>query len=114
MLFSTGASNLGNNLFVGVGAVNATEAKVDQIMSVAGHFTALFCVMGGTSSSSLTFTLRRNGANTTLTCVIPAGSLSGSTTGASVAFSSGDLFDIACPASGVPGQPGNFALAVAP
>ena len=115
MLFSTGGSNLSNNAFVGVGGIHgAPEGTVQQVMSVAGHFTALSCFMATTSTSAQTFTLRVNGANTTLTCTIPVGSLSGSTTGASIAFSPGNLVDIACPTSGTNATPGSFALTVGP
>jgi hypothetical protein len=115
MLFSTGGNNLGNGFFVGVGGAHGMpEGNVEQIMPIAGHFIALSCFMATTSTSAQTFTLRLNGANTTLTCTIPAGSLSGSTTGASIAFSVGALVDIACPAANVPGTPGSFSLTVGP
>jgi hypothetical protein len=115
MLFSTGGNNLGSGFFVGVGGVHgAPEGNVQQIMSVAGHFTALSCFQALTDTVAQTYTLRLNGVNTALTCTIPVGSMSASTTGASIAFSPGDLVDIACPAAGALSQPGSFALTLGP
>jgi len=42
-------------------------------------------------------TLRLNGADTSLTCTILANESTGSTTGASVAFSAGDTIDVSVP-----------------
>jgi hypothetical protein len=48
-----------------------------------------------------------------LTCTIPSGLQLGSGAG-SVPFSVGDLIDIRCPSSNVPGSAGSFAIAVGP
>jgi hypothetical protein len=113
LLFSGGASNLSNGNFVGVADDTSIEAKVQQVMAVGGTFTGLTCFIVTPPSADLTFTLRKNGADTTLTCTIPSGLNSASGTG-SVAFSVGDLIDIRCPSSNVPASAGSFALAVGP
>jgi hypothetical protein len=113
MLFSSGGQNLGNGFFVGVGGANGNELNEQQVMAVGGTFTALNCFMSKTATVNLTFTLRKNGTSTALTCVILSGQLLGSGTG-SVSFAAGDLIDIGCPATNVPGTPGSFALVVGP
>src|SRR5262249_17980460 len=91
MQFSSGGTNAGNNQFIGVGAVSNTEGNVQQIVATSGHFTAFYCYSQTAPSANITFTLRLDGANTSLTCTINNGSTSGSTTGASLAFATGDL-----------------------
>jgi hypothetical protein len=113
MLFSGGVSNLANGSFVGVSDDTPNEPKVQQVMAVAGTFTGLTCFIITAPTADLTFTLRQNGADTTLTCTIPSGLHVGSGTG-SVPFSVGDLIDIRCPSSNVPSSAGSFALAVGP
>ena len=60
-----------------------------------------------------TFTLRDNVANTVATCAILSGAHTGSTTGLSVAFTAGDLLDVASPAANGAGK-ASFAVAVGP
>jgi hypothetical protein len=112
VLLGSGGQNQANNNFVGLG-ISATEANVAQVMAVSGRFTALFCRQAINATANRTFTLRINGANTTLTCTIPNGSPNGSTTGASIAFNAGDRVAIALPGA-VNATPINFGLTVAP
>src|SRR5207248_2356346 len=104
--FGTGGSNQSNNAFVGLGVVTAAEAKTTQILATSGHATAFYCFQLAAAAADRVFTLRKgtstaNGAptfaDTTLTCTIASGKQSGQTTGASVAFSAGDSFDIKLP-----------------
>jgi hypothetical protein len=78
-------------------------------MSVGGTFTQLRCYQGATALVALTYTLRVNGANTSLTCTVPILSKQGLGTG-SVAFAAGDLIDIATPPLLGVLKPGSFAL----
>jgi hypothetical protein len=69
------------------------------------------CYQNGTSINNVTYTLRKNGANTTLTCTILAGAKTGSGVSASgVPFVTGDLLDVATPAANTPGVQGSFTV----
>jgi hypothetical protein len=98
---------------MGVSFISSTEGDVQQIVSISGHFTGLYCFSEGAPSTSLVFTLRANGSEQALTCTVAAGSHSGATTGASVSFSAGSLIDIALPVNSLR-QPGSAALLVGP
>jgi hypothetical protein len=112
-VFATAAQNQAGGNFVATDHQSNTEALAQVLMAVSGHFTAFYCSQGGNAAANRTFTLRKNGANTTLTCAINSGSASGNTTGASVSFSAGDLVDIALPAT-ADNQPARFAVAIGP
>jgi hypothetical protein len=68
------------------------------------------CFQDGTSTSAGTYTLRKNGANTTLTCSIAAGKTTGTGSSSGVAFASGDLLDVETPARGTPALQGSFSV----
>jgi len=76
--------------------VNPTEAVVQQIVATSQTATSIRCSRNSTNVGSRTFTFRKNGANTSLTCTIPGGATSGSGTG-SVSLSAGDLVDVQLP-----------------
>jgi len=83
-------------------------------VSFSGHFTSMYCsVTANVSNSTTTFTLRLNGADTTLTCTIVNGTRKGNTTGASVAFSTGDLIDVQVGTTN-PNSPISVAVGVGP
>jgi hypothetical protein len=107
--FGTGGVNLGNKKFVGLGAISGNEAVVEQSVAPSGTLTTMTCFQNGTASVAVTYTLRKNAASTTLTCTIAAGATRGVGTG-SVAFSSGDLLDVASPESGAPGKSASFSV----
>src|SRR5439155_4666398 len=96
----TNGQNANANDFFGLGtSPNNSEITVQQILSFSGTFTSMYCSVQANAGATLTFTLRKQtlpaaAANTTLTCTINAGSRTGVTTGASVAFSAGDLIAI--------------------
>lgn len=104
--FSTGGTNQSSNNFVGVGSVNSNEAKVAQITTSSGTLTTFRCFQSAAAGAARTFTLRLGTitggtatfANTTLTCTIPSGSLSGVGAGV-VAYVAGQTLDIALPAT---------------
>jgi hypothetical protein len=107
--FNTGNQNLGNNDFVGVGDVNNQEGKVQQPISNAATYTKMSCFQNGTAGVALTYTFRDNGANTGLSCTIPAGATTGSGTG-SATVAPGDLVSVGTPAANTPGQYGAFTV----
>jgi hypothetical protein len=107
--FNTGNQNLANNAFVGVGVTNNQEGKVQQVVVAAATYTTMRCFMNGTASVSLTFTFRDNGANTGLSCTIPAGATTGTGSG-SATVAPGDLVDVGTPAASTPGQFGSMTV----
>lgn len=77
---------------------NATEGNAQIAMpfacTVSDLYVRITAAVGG-SGSSQTFTVRKNGAATAITCTISgAAGQSGSDTANSVAFAAGDLFSI--------------------
>jgi len=117
MVFSTGGANLANNSFVGVGGVNAAENNVTQVAAIGGTVTGFRCFVQTAPGATITFTLRKNNANTTWTCAITSGNNSGtgSNSGGAVTFAAGDLIDIAAPASvSTSNKPASFAISFGP
>jgi hypothetical protein len=119
----TGNANLagGANRFVAAffSHVNATENVVDQAMAVGGTVSNLYIRLDGSpgSSGSYTFTVRKNGADTTLGCMIPESATSCSDTDAahSVSFNAGDLLAIkAVPTSSPSGRGMRWSAKFAP
>ena len=88
------------------------EGTVAQIVALPATYTSMACYINSTAAPALTFTVKVNLANTTLTCTIPAGQRSGTSTGSgSATVAAGDLFDVATPSAGVPSVGGSFAIA---
>ena len=112
--FSTGGGNLANKEFVGLGASNTSEGKVQQIISVTAHVTAMRCYAEKAPGAAAVFTLRDNASATAATCTIASGVNSGSTTGLNVEIKAGDLLDVATPAAGTSNSPGSFSVAIGP
>ena len=75
-----------------------------------GTVTSMRCFVETAPNADITFTLRKNEANTTLTCTVASGANTGSGSG-SVSFVAGDRLDVAAPAN-VQGstKPGTFAI----
>jgi hypothetical protein len=112
VFFSSGADNLGDNNFVGLAGVSNNEGAVAQIVALPATYTSMACYINSTTAPALTFTVKVNLVNTTLTCTIPAGQRSGVNTGnGSATVVRGDIFDVATPSSGTPSVAGSFALA---
>jgi len=117
ILFNSGGHNISANQFVGVSIQNSQEVPTQQLVAVSGHFTAMYCATGAApgGATSVTFTLRKNGADTSLTCTITGLGTSGGTTGASVAFNVGDLLDVAVPNNlGGANKTATFAVVIGP
>jgi len=97
---------MSNNSFVGLFAtnLNTTELRVQNIIPASGTLKNFFVFIeaapGG--ATSWTFSARRNGANTTLTCTISGAATSCSDMTHSAAFVPGDLISVQIISSGVP------------
>ena len=113
ILFSSGAANVGNNQFVGVGAVNTKETAVQQIVPVTATYPKMRCFIAKGPGANITFTLRDNAASTTLTCTVEEEKTTGIGTGTTT-VKAGDLVDVATPAAGTPGADASFLSANSP
>jgi hypothetical protein len=92
--------------------VSNNEGTVAQIVALPETYTSMACYMNSTTAPQLTFTVKVNLVNTTLTCTIPAGQRSGTCSGCgSATVVAGDIFDVATPSTGTPSVAGSFALA---
>lgn len=77
----------------------ATEGDVPTVCSTAGTIDSLYVKLSGApgtggSGKSYTFTLRKNGVDTALTCTITDTATTGNDTGHSVSFAAGDILTI--------------------
>jgi hypothetical protein len=114
---SSGALNAHDGDFIGVGDVasSANEPNAQQIVTGPGHFTGIRGYVNSTASKTVTFTLRINGLDSTLSCTIAASTAKTcSTTGASVAFSDGDLITIRVNTTVTAGHAASAAITVGP
>lgn len=102
---STGLGTTGTQfLTVGRDSVDATEANVQQIISVSGTATAMRVHLGTApgGGASRVFTLRKNGASQAdITVVVADPATDGVDTG-SVAFVAGDLISVQSQVIGTP------------
>jgi hypothetical protein len=79
------------------------ESKVQQVVPLAGKIANLAVKIGNDpgNSNSWTFTIRKNGASTGITCKIEGTSKTSCTSASSETFAAGDLLALqASPASG--------------
>lgn len=96
--FTTGHIGVGQNVstFIGVGGAGS-EAATAWPMASNGTFNGLFVKtesnVGG-SGQTATYTLRKNGVDTAITCQIASGASSANDTAHSVSYSQGDLIAI--------------------
>lgn len=86
------------------GAWNGTEGNRQQVMPTAGTFRNLRVKMNGTpgAGKSYTFMVRKNGADTSVTCVIADTATSASDTANSFSVVAGDLVTLKVTPSGTP------------
>ena len=87
------------------GIADATEAQVQQEMTVAGTLSQLrirLSAAAGGGTTSYTFNVRRNGVNTGVTCTATGAATSCSDTTNSIAFSAGDRISIQAVPSATP------------
>jgi len=94
-----------------------TEIGVQQLMPVAGTVQNLYAfvqvVPGGTATWTLT--IRKNGANTAVTCTIQPAALSCSDNTHTASFVAGDLIAVLVTSSGAPAAtPGQWTAVYAP
>jgi hypothetical protein len=117
VFFSTGPDSLTAGGFVGVAAADSSEVNVAQIAFLPQTYTSIACFMARTTTVDEVFTVRvgppGSVVNSTLTCTIPAGSLSGTSSGTGTAtVAPGDLLSIAIPNNPqLPSVFASFALA---
>lgn len=98
-------------------ADNATETSVDDVCTKAFTVTGVSLnLLTNVAAGDKVFTLRKNGADTTLTATVPAGTTGPvAFTGAAVSFAAGDLICLKAEATGTGGTSWDtIVLAVAP
>lgn len=97
-------------------APTATEGDVPTVCSTGGTIDSLRVKLSGApgtggSGKSYTFTLRKNGVDTALTCTITDTATTGSDTTHSVSFSAGDIITLGItPASTPTSQAGSIVM----
>lgn len=98
-----------SGIHTGNSANSATEGEVRQVCPTAGTLKNLYISLSidpGTSPDAYTYTLRKNGADTTLTCTIVADNTTGNDTAHTVAVVAGDVLTMSiAPVSTPSGQP---------
>jgi hypothetical protein len=96
----TGLSNLARNAdrYVPMfnAGVSATESETQQFMPVAGTISEFYVNLDGSpgSGNSYTFVVRKNGADTPVTCTISGTDTTGYDLTNSVDFDAGDLISV--------------------
>jgi hypothetical protein len=110
ILFNSGAENVGNNEFVGIGASKKNENQVQQIVSLEATYTTMRCFINNAPKESITFTLRDNETNAGLTCTVKEAETTGSSPPGAATLKPGDLVDVAAPEKGTPGGDASFAI----
>jgi hypothetical protein len=76
-------------------AAETTEALAQQRMPIAGSLADLRIRVTPAPTGSMTFTIRKNGADTVVVCTTPAGSATcSSPAGASATFAAADLIAV--------------------
>lgn len=112
---SSGSVTLGSGAtnYVGVAIVNATETAVSFPIPFACTISKLYVAVSTapTAGKSWAFTVRKNAADTAVTCSVADAAIAGSDTSNSVAFAAGDLFAIESTPTGTP-TAGNMTWAV--
>ena len=94
---STGTANLCNNCFMGMfqAGTSTTESQFQQNVPFDGTLANLYVRAEGTvGGTSIVYTVRKNDADTAVTCTMTSAQSTCSDTANSVAFSAGDLISI--------------------
>jgi hypothetical protein len=102
---STGLNGLGPNNFMGMFTDISVipEASVQMNMAAAGTVENFYVrAQGSIGAGTITFTIRKNGADTAVGCTMTSGQSSCSDTADTVAFAAGDLIAIGSVRSGSP------------
>jgi hypothetical protein len=116
---TSGANELVNGRFLGMFGfdANGTEAIVQSIMPAAGTVQNFFAFVqtAPSTGNSWTLTVRKNAANTLVTCTIAGTAQTCSDTTHTAVFVAGDLISISIVASGSPSAtPGRWSAQYAP
>lgn len=84
----------GNTYYIGAGV--GAEAAVNVPVAVPTTVTKLYVATGTApgGAATITFTLRKNGFDTVVTCTITGAAVTANDTTHSIAFVAGDLWDI--------------------
>ena len=111
LLFTSGGSNIGGGTYLSTTGLQASNAEglAQQILATSQTAVATSCAITKANGAQRVFTLRLNGADSSLTCTIPQGAVKGSGTG-SVSLSAGDLVDVKAPATMDSGTAGSVAV----
>jgi hypothetical protein len=97
---NTSGATVGPTEFFGDG-VAATQTAIEQVFGIGGHITALWCAIDTPqNTATLTFTLNDKGSSTGATVSFAGSTLLSSDTGLNIAFSPGDVFDVAVTSGG--------------
>ena len=95
---TTGTGTLCNNCFMGMlgSGSSTTESQFQQNMPAAGTVRNLYVrADGAVGGTSISYTVRKNGADTAVTCTMTSAQSTCSNTANSVGFSAGDLISVA-------------------
>jgi hypothetical protein len=106
------SANLRYGIFGGSG-ISSTEANVQQVLPVAASASNLYVRISAQpgSGNSYTFTLRKNSADTSLSCSISGTATVCSNSSGAVSFSAGDLISIEItPSSNPASATGSWAI----
>ena len=106
-LTTSSASNSNFTYYLGTyltSSASPTESSVQQVMPVAGTVSNLAISLGSApgSGNSWTFTIRKNGAATGVTCKVEGSTAKECTSSATVTFAAGDLLSLQATPSGGP------------
>ena len=102
MSFCNGSLSAGLTLYYNYQRATTTEAEVKMPMPFAGTFSRLYVAASTAPTGAETFiaTMRKNGADTTITCTITGAAVSANDTTHSATFAAGDLIDLKIVSSG--------------
>ncbi len=90
---------------------NATESVAQQVMPDARDLDSFYVKIATApgASKNLVFTVRKNGADTAITCTITGSGTTGSYTGAAVSFAAGDKVSVSVTLTSSGTTPGSLA-----
>jgi hypothetical protein len=111
ILLNSGGQNVspaaGSNQFFAIGAANATEANIEQIVATSATYTTIRCFT--TANVTGTLTMRKNAVSSTVTCAFTASSTCTGTSG-SMSVIAGDRIDVFASAGTLNNQPVSCAI----
>lgn len=107
--YLTSNGTLVNGWFFGPMGMVSTEANLTYYFNRSGNISNLWVSCTGSPGAGVTytFTVRKNNADTALSCTVVGTNTTGSNTGTSVAFSAGDVWSVSFATTG--GAPVSYA-----